>query len=74
MISKEKKREVLRTLGYVRRDRTQNKVHIELWVHQNHPNCNNGGASLESCWKHALRHGFIRISEIGEVAYHSDDP
>jgi hypothetical protein len=73
-IWKDKKREILSKLGYMRRDRTSNGIHRELWIHKDHPNYTNGGASLESCWRAAVKNRLIHIDpETGLVWDFSED-
>ena len=68
----EQKRQVLRNLGYLRRDRTSGGKHRELWVHE--MSASSCGKSMESCWKHVIRHGFVYVcQETNRIIYHFED-
>lgn len=72
-VPREKKREVLRNLGYVRRDRTSGGKHRELWLHKD--SGKNYGISLDSCWRHVVRHRFVCVcSETNRIIYHWEEP
>jgi hypothetical protein len=66
--TREQKREALRKLGFRRQDRTSGGKHRELWLHKD--SCGSLGQSLESCWRHVIKHRFVVvIPETGRLIF-----